>query len=199
MTVNFDRFQAVSFTYPHSTEIITFGTKPPFIVANIFIALQPLYVKVWICLLASLFACFLLGQLFDHIPIPKHNKHFFMLCIYVLFRQNINSFSTMSKSQNLWLNVIWNISSFVITSAYAGCLYSMISIPTKSETITTVQELSDAAIDKEILIVGTNQSAYITEIKVSIDGFYFRLLCNKSHCVLNCRNKNPNCILNWLM
>ena len=73
---------------------------------------------------------------------------------------------------NTWM-FFWSTAAFVLTTGYAGCLCSLITIPQKMKTLDTVLELADAVKSGKVILTGLSNSAYSDALIVS--GFHFFL------------------------
>lgn len=154
------------YIYAHASDSVTFVTKTPEIKPNTKLILEPFNLDVWLCLIFSIVACMIFDQLCKHYSKSGHYRNVLWVSMYSMFRQQIYRFSTLTASHQVW-NLFWTIGVFILTTAYAGCLYSLLSIPIKIKTIDTVNELIEAAERNEIAISGLNRSSFIKELQVS--------------------------------
>ena len=67
---------------------------------------------------------------------------------------------------NIWM-LFWSIGTFVLTTGYAGCLCSLITIPNQMKTIDTVVELVDATKSGKVILTGIANSAYTDALIVN--------------------------------
>ncbi len=61
----------------------------------------------------------------------------------------------------------WLLVCLVLTSSYAGNLYSLMTFPPKLKTIDTITQLANAQSNGQIQVVATKSSAYFHSLKVN--------------------------------
>lgn len=172
--MTYDRLRLVSFLYPHSLSSTTFVTPAPRIV-NSQQMFRPYSITVWYSFIIALFICFI----FDRIQ-RKFNRtesNLFWICFVQLCRQNYLQKSINHFHQSLWI-IFWTFGMFIFTTGYASCLYSLIAIPSYSQTINTIEELFSAVRSGQIIASSRNSSVYINIFKVLMMEFfifYFRI------------------------
>ena len=164
--VDYDRWKAVSFLYPQTTTSITFVTAAPSrILSSYNLIFQPFPLFVWLSFLITLFVCYV----FDHVQ-RKFNQNkinLFWISLVQLFHQD--SFHRLNVPRHLSIYIIlWNFGSFILTIAYAGCLYSMIAVPSYSKTIDTANQLYTEIKSGRIIITSFNSSQYVNFYRVWI-------------------------------
>ncbi|CAG2110818.1 unnamed protein product [Medioppia subpectinata] len=59
----------------------------------------------------------------------------------------------------------WLWACLVLTSSYSGCLYSLMSFPTRVKTINTVEELAEAQREHRVRVIATTSDAYYDMIR----------------------------------
>ncbi|XP_075589664.1 uncharacterized protein LOC124495716 isoform X2 [Dermatophagoides farinae] len=159
--MTYDRLRLVSFLYPHSLSSTTFVTPAPRIV-NSQQMFRPYSITVWYSFIIALFICFI----FDRIQ-RKFNRtesNLFWICFVQLCRQNYLQKSINHFHQSLWI-IFWTFGMFIFTTGYASCLYSLIAIPSYSQTINTIEELFSAVRSGQIIASSRNSSVYINIFK----------------------------------
>jgi len=126
---------------------------------NIYLVFKPLALDVWIGFLMSLLACFLFDLLYNRLHPAANYVKVFWISLYSMFRQQYSSYVPDTSSLNTWM-FFWSVATFVLTTGYAGCLCSLITIPLKMKTIDTVQDLFSAAKSGKVVVTGISNSAY---------------------------------------
>lgn len=164
VSINWERMQVVKYLYPHSIDSITYMTKPPKIKPDLFLVLRPLEPPVWIGLLFTLLLLLLFDMFYKKFRNSKNNTEVFWISLNSLLRQQVHSFLSFTTSINVWI-MFWLFYSFIITTSYAGCLYSLIAIPNQ-DAIDTVDKLIKAAYNNDSVIVGLNNSALLDDLLV---------------------------------
>ena len=159
ITLNFDRYETLPFLYPHIVSRVTFLSPAPHLAPNLYLGLKPFTYDVWGAFVISLLACFIMDRLYSLVC----GKSFFFISIYALFRQQYED-DHHDWLQRIWM-IFWIIFTFILTTAYAGNLVSLITIPIRMKTIDTIQDLLEAAQSNQITITGLN-SAYFDALKV---------------------------------
>ena len=158
-----DRSKAVEFFYPHSITSVTFiTTQPQEELADIYLAIRPFSITVWIVLLLSLFVCFLFDKLYNHVYSHHHHiTNVFWYSIYSMFRQPyiITINDNIRTSSNIWF-VIWSFATMILTTVYGGYLVSLTTIPFMIKTIDTVEELAFAVESNKITFTGHKHSTH---------------------------------------
>lgn len=150
---------------------VTFITPAPSTAPNLYLAFKPLSFDVWMGFLMSLLICALFDLLYNwvHRDYGSYVK-IFWLSMYSMFRQQCSSSGRETSSMNTWM-FFWSTAAFVLTTGYAGCLCSLITIPQKMKTLDTVLELADAVKAGKVILTGLSNSAYSDALIVS--GFHF--------------------------
>lgn len=119
-------------------------------------------------LIFSLLLCVVLDELYRYFDTWERKVNIFWISIYTLFRQEVHSFEHLTTSINSWF-IFWTLGTFILTTVYAGCLYSIATIAKKAKTIDTVEELALAASRNEIVAGVVSNSAIISMIMVIED------------------------------
>lgn len=153
------------FLYPHIVSSVTFITAAPSMQANLYLVFKPLGLDVWLGFVVSLVACVLFDLLYNRVHQGTTHVKVFWLSLYSMFRQQFGSPLPDTTSLNTWI-FFWSVSTFVLTTGYAGCLCSLITIPIKMRTIDSVAELVTAAKSDQVVVTGIDNSAYTDALKV---------------------------------
>lgn len=166
ITMNAERFDTVKFLPPHTYSSLSYATpiwKP---IQNYHrLASKPFESTIWYLFIASLVICSLFNVIYN-----KHHRRLNLvwLSVVILFRQHwhkLNSKENNYPSFNLWF-MIWNFGAFILTTAYATRLYSLLTIPNHPEIINTASELMDAVVKKNYHVVMIRNSVHTENIKV---------------------------------
>lgn len=175
VTLNFDRSKAVDYLYPHFISSVTFITKAPQVTSNIFLVFKPLSMDVWIYFIASLFVLIAFDIAFNYFN-NGLRVQVFWIGMNTMFRQQYAQAIPAITSLSIW-NTFWAIFTFILTTAYAGCLCSLITVPIKMKTIDTCLELSQAALHNKIVVTAIGNSAYSDAIQVQYTFDQDRMEC----------------------
>lgn len=62
--------------------------------------------------------------------------------------------------------LFWSFACLVIGTSYAGCLYSLMTIPSRNPTIDTIEDLAKTQSKGKIQVVGIAGSSYSQALKV---------------------------------
>ena len=132
VTLTENRVKVVDHSYPYLIDSITFTSPLPTLYGYTNL-LEPFDNHIWICIMSSILTIitvkyFIFGRL-DFSPFRT------------LFGQPIAREKTNSFGDRLLL-FNWLIMSVILTSSYAGCVYSLISVPKKLK-IETLNSLID--------------------------------------------------------
>lgn len=164
--MTFNRSQSVKYLYPHLVTSVTFITPAPSTAPNLYLAFKPLSFDVWMGFLMSLLICALFDLLYNWVHRSGSYVKVFWLSMYSMFRQQCSSTGQETTSMNIWM-FFWSVTAFVLTTAYAGCLCSLITVPQKMKTIDTVLELAEAVKKGKVILTGLSNSAYSDALIVS--------------------------------
>ncbi|KAH9394614.1 hypothetical protein TYRP_004669 [Tyrophagus putrescentiae] len=189
ITLTYDRSKAVPYLYPHVVTSVTFITPAPSTAPNLYLAFKPLSFDVWMGFLMSLLICALFDLLYNwvHRDYGSYVK-IFWLSMYSMFRQQCSSSGRETSSMNTWM-FFWSTAAFVLTTGYAGCLCSLITIPQKMKTLDTVLELADAvkAGKNSQLTLYRELGKVLTPVKSKTEGFEMVIKNKKPHAFVSMR------------
>uniref|UniRef100_A0A6P6YHK4 Uncharacterized protein LOC113798633 n=1 Tax=Dermatophagoides pteronyssinus TaxID=6956 RepID=A0A6P6YHK4_DERPT len=147
-----ERFEKVSYLYPHIFDKFTFATSPSIANLNHFdlnILIRPMDSSVWLLLALTLIIILFVGRLFQTVQpsIQLNNHHqnirhdLFDICIHHLFRQSV-PLLRLANRQTKICSMFWTFTAvIVLANNYTGSLCSMLALPSHY-TMDTVKELA---------------------------------------------------------
>lgn len=116
-----NRFEAVDYIYPYNIDSLTFSSPLPTL-SGYSNLLEPFDNSIWICILSSILTIISVKYIiFGRLDGSS---------VRVLVRQPMKA-EKCRGVQNRLLLFNWLIMAVILTSSYAGCIYSMISVPKK--------------------------------------------------------------------
>ncbi|UXI15299.1 Pantetheinase [Sarcoptes scabiei] len=165
VSLNYDRLQVINFLSPHYHSSFAYITpRPRPTRAFNQLAFKPFDSTIWIMFIASLMVCFLFNLIWNRF---HQHSNLFWLSVVMLFRQHWNKTSrqqSSSRSFNVWI-AFWNFGMFILTTAYAGRLYSLLTVPHSLPTIDTVSELFEAVQSRKFKVVLIHNTFHTETIK----------------------------------
>lgn len=167
VSLTYPRSQAVPFLYPHEVSTVTFITPAPQYQPNIYLVFKPLGLDVWLPFIFTFFVAIVFDLFYNRIHKDRLYNKIFWQNINIMFRQQYDPKEPPRASANVW-NTFWTLGTFILTTGYAGCLCSLITIPIRMRTIETCQELGEAATNgRRIIVTAIGRSAYSDALKMS--------------------------------
>ncbi|OTF69449.1 hypothetical protein BLA29_004081 [Euroglyphus maynei] len=169
-TLTYERAQTVEHLYPYLVEQTSIMTAvPKRHIPNPGQLFEPFDSFIWMGVFGSLILFFLLGR-FGRRFKRRHQDRSSLLWINVqlLFRQPVNSLCKESPetSDVLFVSSLWMLIVMVLSSAYAGCLFSIMTVP-HVNTIDTINELAQHCNQGSIIVLVENGTASMSEIQTS--------------------------------
>ncbi|XP_075675599.1 uncharacterized protein LOC113798633 [Dermatophagoides pteronyssinus] len=147
-----ERFEKVSYLYPHIFDKFTFATSPSIANLNHFdlnILIRPMDSSVWLLLALTLIIILFVGRLFQYIqPSIQFNNHhknirhdLFDICIHHLFRQSVPLLRLTNRPTKI-CSMFWTFTAvIVLANNYTGSLSSMLALPSHY-SMDSVKELA---------------------------------------------------------
>ncbi len=150
-----ERSAVANFLYPHIITSASFITSIPKSEPIITLFVKPFDYLVWISLMLVFILIFLNEWIQSLHYFKLKNIDIYWNIISMSLNQqiscrlpSINSFGIMLSS--------WMIAVLVLTSSYAGCLYSLMAFPSQVKTIDTITELALAQKNGQIQVITTD-------------------------------------------
>jgi hypothetical protein len=150
-----ERSAVANFLYPHIITSASFITSIPKSEPIITLFVKPFDYLVWISLMLVFILIFLNEWIQSLHYFKLKNIDIYWNVISMSLNQqiscrlpSINSFRIMLSS--------WMIAVLVLTSSYAGCLYSLMAFPSQVKTIDTITELALAQKNGQIQVITTD-------------------------------------------
>ena len=147
-----ERFEKVSYLYPHIFDKFTFATSPSIANLDHFdlnILIRPMDSSVWLLLAITLVIILFVGRLFQSIqPSIQFNNHLpnirhdlFDICIHHLFRQSVPLLRLANRPTKI-CSMFWTFTAvIVLANNYTGSLCSMLALPSHY-SMDSVKELA---------------------------------------------------------
>ena len=151
-----ERHTVIDYIYPLYIDSLTFVSPQPTYQTHIDL-LKIFHPIVWILLIISILLLFFVFNYF--------NQNLWTILI-ALMRQTIKTKLIKCNKIRLLLGV-WLISCLVLTTSFAGLLYSQITCPIEI-TVETIDDLSREVIAGNMRILATNGGSFYTVFKVII-------------------------------
>ncbi|XP_054163758.1 ionotropic receptor 25a-like, partial [Oppia nitens] len=171
VSMSSERTQVVNFSYPFSVTSMTFMTSLPKTKTNFELVFNVFDAWIWISILGSLFLILLFIRLLSREKPEMRKIHLSWNCISTLFKQPmIHYLPPFLSLRNVFF--FWILSSFVLTSSYSQCLYSLMAIPLKEQTIETIEELAVALKSRKIRVQTERSSDALQSFKNSEFSLY---------------------------
>lgn len=164
VSMNYERINAVPFLYPYQTDQITFVTPAESITEYYsHFLLEPFEQSVW----NSFILCILICIIFDRIIKNCDRKtDLLWASLVLLLRQPLNIRTNVTSQAFLIWIMCWNFGMFILSTAYAGCFYSMIAVPEIPHEINSVLELYHEVQSDQMIITTEANSLYSDIVKV---------------------------------
>lgn len=190
ISINYNRIFAVNFLEPHYIDSFTFITNPAAKHIGFDVLMRPFRHEVWFVFFFMLIIASLFQQFEKYMTsitnivrdqkssTSKHNIFWINLCL--LFRQPYSKLVQINLSLKIFA-IIWAISALILTNSYAGCLCSIMALPSE-QVIDSVEKLAMECPLKHISTIGINTD-YYTSMKVKKWSASFH---SKFHSI-NCR------------
>ena len=161
-----ERLKSVQFLYPYVIETVTFMATPPKSLKNIGFIYKVFEPSIWVSIISSLIIL-LIVILLDKIQY-KSNKHlnYIWNVIEVVLNQNLN-LKTPCTNQILIVFYSWVLSCFYLRLFYSNCIYTLMVLPNKVDTIDSIFDLYQAQIMDKITVVMRSGTSYLIYLKVS--------------------------------
>nr|XP_046915821.1 uncharacterized protein LOC124496347 [Dermatophagoides farinae] len=168
-TLNYERAQSVGYLYPYlveQTSIMTavshYHTPDP---DKLF---KPFDHFIWMGVFGSLVLFFLFGRFDRRFKRRHHGSSLLWINLQLLFRQPVHSWFKDPRvtSDKLFVSSLWMLIVIVLTSSYAGCLFSVITVP-HIDTIDTIYKLAQQCNRGSFVVLVENGTASMTEIQTS--------------------------------
>lgn len=167
VSLTYPRSQAVPYLYPHEVNTVTFITPAPQYQPNIYLVFKPLGLDVWLPFIFTLFVAIAFDVLYNRIHHGRVYNKIFWQNMNSMFRQQYDAKEQSQTSANVW-STFFALGTFILTTGYAGCLCSLITIPIQMKTIDTCEELGEAATKgRRVIVTAIAASAYTDALKMS--------------------------------
>ncbi|OTF72641.1 hypothetical protein BLA29_000855 [Euroglyphus maynei] len=163
VSMNYDRSKAVSFLYPHQMDQVTFTTSAPSMTEYYsHFLIEPFQSSVWHSFILCISICIILDRI-----IKNYDRKTDLLwaSLVLLLRQPRNIRTNVSNRAFLVWIICWNIGMFILTTAYAGCFYSLIAVPEIPHEIDSVLELYHEVQSNEMIVTTVANSLYSDIVK----------------------------------
>ena len=164
MYLNYERSQAVTYTYPYFIDLVTFICPLPRIKTNDLNLIEPFDFWIWILMALNTLLILVIGTLFF-----KNESHMFWIIISIFMKQQIHLHSNNIRR----ILFVWLLAGIVLTTSYAGVIYSILASIVEENRIETLQELNLAQKTGKITVIGLNNGIYFNMIKVRSNNILF--------------------------
>ncbi|XP_027193722.2 uncharacterized protein LOC113788469 [Dermatophagoides pteronyssinus] len=172
-TLTYERSQNVEHLYPYLVEQTSIMTAvPEYHQPNPRQLFEPFDSFIWLGVFGSLILFFLLGrfgQCFKKSNSNLQNFNLFWIQVQVLFRQPVHQIwfrEPHETNDRLLILSIWMFIVMILSSAYGGCLFSIMTIP-HHNNIDTIDELVEQCNQNRIIVLVENGTASMIEIQTS--------------------------------
>ncbi|CAG2110819.1 unnamed protein product, partial [Medioppia subpectinata] len=118
--------------------------------------------------ITALFAIIISIYLIQHVRYDGCKISIKWTVVEIVLRQNSSLPLIPGSLRPVFTGWLW--ACLVLTSSYSGCLYSLMSFPTRVKTINTVEELAEAQREHRVRVIATTSDAYYDMIRNSKTG-----------------------------
>lgn len=160
-----EKMSAVDFSYPYSTEKVTFATRPPDVLSKETAIIRPFSKQVWLAFVVSFFSTvFALKIVFRN----KYTLQYICFSVFGCFLQKSKILKSENCSERIMLSTfMWCV--MLLSSSYTAVLLSFLTFPFLEEPVDNTYRLQEAMKTKHYKCVTSDGSSVLKTLLHSED------------------------------
>ena len=173
LSITEERAEHFRFSYPYIISTITFITSPPKLHSK-FHALFNYFDKyTWIFIIFTIITMILLVYLISSSLKSIKFRILLWLIFEATMKQSIEVHRIPRCNSFKMFFIFWLMFTFIFSTFYANCIYSLMVFPMSKRSIDTIEELYEAKVKGQIIVSTQEDTSIFSELEVYLDYFIF--------------------------